>query len=224
MKPGVLRRPTTRRWCSSSRRRTGTSPGSSRRTTTTRSSSLRAQTGRLGQDLDRHRPLEDAVVHAEGQREPRSQRQLLGHEGASDGVEITFYEDERRTCSRSQAKQVDGYRGVRSAGGQAILSNDTRNYTVIKLHPGPPTASCRCETTWSRSPTSGSRQAIALTLDRPAIIDTLLKGYADLGNDSPFAPFYPSTNTIGPAAGTGPRRRRSSCSPPPATRTASRPR
>jgi peptide/nickel transport system substrate-binding protein len=39
------------------------------------------------------------------------------------------------------------------------------------------------------------RQAIALTLDRPAIIKALFKGYADIGNDSPFAPVFPSTNT-----------------------------
>ena len=38
------------------------------------------------------------------------------------------------------------------------------------------------------------RQAIALTLDRPAIIEGLFEGYADLGNDSPFAPVFASTN------------------------------
>jgi len=39
------------------------------------------------------------------------------------------------------------------------------------------------------------RQAIALTLDRPAIVKALFQGYADVGNDSPFAPVYPSSNT-----------------------------
>src|SRR5262249_3795550 len=38
------------------------------------------------------------------------------------------------------------------------------------------------------------REAIALTLDRPQIIKTLWGGLADLGNDSPFAPIFPSTN------------------------------
>jgi peptide/nickel transport system substrate-binding protein len=42
------------------------------------------------------------------------------------------------------------------------------------------------------------RQAIALTLNRPAIVAALFKGYADLGNDSPFAPVFPSTNTSVP--------------------------
>ena len=39
------------------------------------------------------------------------------------------------------------------------------------------------------------RQAIALTLNRPQIVQALFKGYADVGNDSPFAPVFPSTNT-----------------------------
>jgi len=34
------------------------------------------------------------------------------------------------------------------------------------------------------------RQAIALTLDRPAIVKTLFNKFADVGNDSPFAPVY----------------------------------
>ncbi|MER3411108.1 MAG: hypothetical protein C4305_01390 [Thermoleophilia bacterium] len=42
------------------------------------------------------------------------------------------------------------------------------------------------------------RRAIALTLDRPAIIKTLFNNYADLGNDSPFAPVYPSTDKTVP--------------------------
>ena len=35
------------------------------------------------------------------------------------------------------------------------------------------------------------RQAVAYGLDRPALIDTILKGRADIGNDHPIAPIYP---------------------------------
>lgn len=42
------------------------------------------------------------------------------------------------------------------------------------------------------------RQAMALTLDRPAIVKGLFRGMADLGNDSPFAPIFPSTDTTVP--------------------------
>lgn len=37
------------------------------------------------------------------------------------------------------------------------------------------------------------RQAIALTLDRPSIVNTLFSKYADVGNDTPWAPVYPSS-------------------------------
>jgi peptide/nickel transport system substrate-binding protein len=37
------------------------------------------------------------------------------------------------------------------------------------------------------------RQAIALTLNRPQIVKTLFNDLADIGNESPFAPVYPST-------------------------------
>src|SRR5260370_22317853 len=42
------------------------------------------------------------------------------------------------------------------------------------------------------------RQAIAYSLDRQAIVQALFKGYAVVGNDSPFAPVYPSTDTSVP--------------------------
>ena len=42
------------------------------------------------------------------------------------------------------------------------------------------------------------RQAIAYTLDRPAIVQALFQGYADVGNDTPFAPTFPAA--IGPPA------------------------
>src|SRR5713101_8057855 len=40
------------------------------------------------------------------------------------------------------------------------------------------------------------RQAIALTLDRPSIVKTLFTSFADVGNDTPWGPVYPST--VGP--------------------------
>jgi peptide/nickel transport system substrate-binding protein len=39
------------------------------------------------------------------------------------------------------------------------------------------------------------RQAIALSIDRPALVDGLWEGQADIGNDSPFGPLYPATDT-----------------------------
>ena len=42
------------------------------------------------------------------------------------------------------------------------------------------------------------RQAIALCLDRQKIVKGLFRGRSDIGNDSPFAPVYPSTDTAVP--------------------------
>ncbi len=42
------------------------------------------------------------------------------------------------------------------------------------------------------------RQAVAYSLDRPAIVAALFKGQAVIGNDSPFAPIFPSTDTSVP--------------------------
>jgi peptide/nickel transport system substrate-binding protein len=40
------------------------------------------------------------------------------------------------------------------------------------------------------------RQAMGLLLDRPALVKSLFKGYADIGNDNPFAPVFPSTAPV----------------------------
>ena len=42
------------------------------------------------------------------------------------------------------------------------------------------------------------RQAIAYTLDRPATVAALFKGYAEVGNDNPFAPAFRTTDTSVP--------------------------
>ncbi|TGR74007.1 hypothetical protein EN866_37775, partial [Mesorhizobium sp. M2D.F.Ca.ET.223.01.1.1] len=42
------------------------------------------------------------------------------------------------------------------------------------------------------------RRALALTLDREAIVKGLLKGRAIVGNDTPFAPIFPSAGPSAP--------------------------
>jgi peptide/nickel transport system substrate-binding protein len=42
------------------------------------------------------------------------------------------------------------------------------------------------------------RRALALTLDRKKLVDGLCNGMAAIGNDSPFGPFYPSTDKTVP--------------------------
>ncbi len=78
-------------------------------------------------------------------------------------------------------------------GAQAILSNASQ-YSIIKLK-----SSNHRELSMrnDQSPFTDKRvrQAIAYSLDRPAMVKALLEGYGEVGNDSPFAPSFPSTNT-----------------------------
>ena len=77
------------------------------------------------------------------------------------------------------------------AGAQELL---TGSYNIIKLKSS---AHRQLSMRNDKAPFTDPRvrQAMALTLDRKAIVQALFKGYADLGNDSPFAPVFPSTDT-----------------------------
>ena len=77
------------------------------------------------------------------------------------------------------------------SGGPQLLNGQ---YNVVKLR-----SSAHRELSMrnDKAPFTDARvrQAIALTLDRPAIVKSLFNGFADIGNDSPFAPVFPSTDT-----------------------------
>jgi peptide/nickel transport system substrate-binding protein len=77
------------------------------------------------------------------------------------------------------------------AGGQQLLNG---SYNVIRLKSS---AHRELSMRTDQAPFTDPRvrRAIALTLDRPGIVHALFNGYADVGNDSPFAPVFPSTNT-----------------------------
>jgi peptide/nickel transport system substrate-binding protein len=80
-------------------------------------------------------------------------------------------------------------------GAQALLNNS--QYTIITLK-----SSNHRELSMrnDQAPFTDARvrQAIAYSINRPALISTLLLGKGQLGNDSPFAPLFPSTDTSVP--------------------------
>src|SRR6185437_3314559 len=80
-------------------------------------------------------------------------------------------------------------------GAQALLSGGS--YNIVKLK-----SSLHRELSMrnDQSPFTDKRvrQAVALTLDRPGMVQALLQGLGQVGNDSPFAPKFPSTNTSVP--------------------------
>jgi peptide/nickel transport system substrate-binding protein len=115
-----------------------------------------------------------------------------GEPALPDRVEITFYDDAAAAVLLLQGNQVDALDAISVSAGRAII-NDTANFKIIKIA-GSTHRQLSMRTDKEPFTDKRVRQAIALTLDRQAIIDGLFEGYADLGNDSPFAPVFASTN------------------------------
>jgi peptide/nickel transport system substrate-binding protein len=106
-------------------------------------------------------------------------------------TQFTFYDTQNPMILALTGSTIDVVGQFSVSGAQELL---TGSYNIIKLKSSAHRElSMRCD----QAPFTDSRvrQAIALTLNRPAIVTALFKGYADVGNDSPFAPVYPSTNT-----------------------------
>lgn len=110
-------------------------------------------------------------------------------------LEFTFFADQQPMVLALQGQQVDVIQQISVQGAQGILNDPDINIIKIKsavhreLHlrnDSPKFADKRV------------RQAIALTLDREAIVAGLFRGLATPGNDSPFAPVYPSTDKAVP--------------------------
>ena len=106
-------------------------------------------------------------------------------------TQFTFYDTETPMILALTSGSLDVVGQFTVTGGPQLLSG---GYNVIKLKSSAHRElSMRCDQAPFTDPRV--RQALALSLNRPAIVSALFKGYADVGNDSPFAPVYPSTNT-----------------------------
>ncbi|HEY1369635.1 MAG TPA: ABC transporter substrate-binding protein [Gaiellaceae bacterium] len=111
-----------------------------------------------------------------------------------DGIDVTYYSDDAATSAALLGKQVDLIGQIQFATGRPLFGNPnvqifatrgaTHREVPMRVDLQNPLKDWRV------------RQAIALTLDRPAIVKTLFDNRADLGNDSPFAPVYPSTAKV----------------------------
>jgi peptide/nickel transport system substrate-binding protein len=104
---------------------------------------------------------------------------------------FTFYDTQAPSVLALTSGSIDVVGQFSVTGGEALLNG---SYKVINLKSSAHRElSMRCD----QAPFTDARvrQAVALTLNRPQIVQALFKGYADVGNDSPFAPVFPSTNT-----------------------------
>jgi peptide/nickel transport system substrate-binding protein len=106
-------------------------------------------------------------------------------------TQFTFFDTPSASILALTGGTIDVLGQFAVTGGEALLNG---GYNIIKLK-----SSAHRELSMrnDQAPFTDPRvrQAIALTLNRPQIVTALFKGYADVGNDSPFAPVFPSTNT-----------------------------
>jgi len=118
-----------------------------------------------------------------------------GQPALPDRTEFSFYTDQQAEILALEDDQVDVIWQISVQGAQGLIRDpdvkiiDIPAATHREVH-------MRCDA----GPLADRRvrQAIALTLDRPGLIHGLFRGLAKPGNDSPFAPIYPSTDPTVP--------------------------
>jgi peptide/nickel transport system substrate-binding protein len=110
-------------------------------------------------------------------------------------TQFTFYSAQQPQILALQGGQVDVIVQFVPQGASSILNSSS--YNIIQLK----SANHReLSMRNDKAPFTDARvrQAIALSLNRPAMVSALLAGKGQVGNDSPFAPKFPSTNTSVP--------------------------
>jgi len=115
-----------------------------------------------------------------------------GGKAPLDGVDAVYFNDEAAMISALLGGQLDLCAQVQFSTGRAVFNN--KNVTIFSARGATHREICLRVNLPNQIKSNLVRQAMALTLDRPSIIKKLFNGFADVGNDSPFAPVYPSTN------------------------------
>ncbi len=108
-----------------------------------------------------------------------------------DSTAFTFYSSQQPQILALQGGQIDVIVQFVPQGAQSLLNNT--QYNIIKLK----SANHReLSMRNDQAPFTDARvrQAIALCLNRPGMVQALLNGDGVLGNDSPFSPKFPSAD------------------------------
>jgi peptide/nickel transport system substrate-binding protein len=112
-----------------------------------------------------------------------------------DTVQFKFYESQAPQILALQGNDADGVAQFVPSGAEAILNNS--QYKVIRTK-----ASNHREISMrtDQAPFTDARvrQALALSVDRPAMVQGLLHGFGTVANDNPFAPKFASTDPTVP--------------------------
>jgi peptide/nickel transport system substrate-binding protein len=108
-----------------------------------------------------------------------------------DQIKAQFYSDENAIAIGLAAGEIDLLVNQTIAGARPLFANRNVNTTLAKSA-GYWAPAMRVDTPPFND--KRVRQAIALSLDRPKIIQTLFNGKAEIGNDHLFAPVYPDSS------------------------------
>ena len=114
-----------------------------------------------------------------------------GPKALLDRTEFVFFTDIQPQILALQGGQIDVINQLPVLAGVGLLNDPNIDIIALKsvahqqVH-------MRCDMDPFKD--ARVRRAIALCLDRPRIVQGLMKGRASLGNDSPFAAAYPTTD------------------------------
>jgi peptide/nickel transport system substrate-binding protein len=127
-------------------------------------------------------------VGASFQRNP----DYWGPKALPERTEFTFYADIQPQILALQGRLVDVVAQVPVQEGMALLNDPKVSITSLRS-----SAHTQVHMRTDMAPFTDKRvrRAIALCLDRKKLVNGLFRGRSDIGNDSPFAPVYPSTDT-----------------------------
>jgi peptide/nickel transport system substrate-binding protein len=116
-----------------------------------------------------------------------------GRSAMAERQEIVFYTNEQSLVLGFQGNEVDVVVQFSVSGGKALLTDETVITTELQS-----AAHRQVHLRGDKEPFRDKRvrRAMALLVDRRALVDGLLDTKADYGNDSPFAPLYRSTAKV----------------------------
>ncbi len=110
-------------------------------------------------------------------------------------TEFTFFADQQSEVLALQGNQVDLIAQLSLQGAQGLASDP--DVTLIKLRSSA-FRELHIRNDVAKFADKRVRQAMAMAIDRPGLVAGLFRGNAEVGNDSPIAPIYPSADPTVP--------------------------
>lgn len=104
-----------------------------------------------------------------------------------NAVEMKYYADQTSVVLAMQGGAIDSYPNLPYQGSQAIFASS--KFKILR-HSGSSYREFHMRVDQKPFNDKRVRQAVALCLDRPALVKGLLKGLGNLGNDHAFAPAF----------------------------------